>query len=124
MAFMVQRGPHPRDEFLTVAEVAALLKLNQQTIRNWIDAGTLPAVRIGRRVRILRRDLDELLERSQGPRAAADRMPVAAAFWSGEVVPQLEDVALPDAGSEADAGPPPTRGADQERGRSEMPDRR
>jgi hypothetical protein len=24
------------DEFLTVAEVAAILKLNQQTIRNWI----------------------------------------------------------------------------------------
>jgi hypothetical protein len=24
------------DEFLTVAEVASLLKLNQQTVRNWI----------------------------------------------------------------------------------------
>ena len=35
------------DEFMTVAEVAAILKLNQQTVRNWIDAGTLPAVRIG-----------------------------------------------------------------------------
>jgi DNA-binding transcriptional MerR regulator len=31
------------EEFMTVAEVAALLKLNQQTIRNWIDAGPLPA---------------------------------------------------------------------------------
>ena len=30
------------DEFLTVAEVAAILKLNQQTIRNRIDAGKLP----------------------------------------------------------------------------------
>jgi excisionase family DNA binding protein len=39
------------EEFLTVAEVAERLKLNQQTIRNWIDAGTLPALRIGRRVR-------------------------------------------------------------------------
>jgi len=28
------------EEFPTVAEVAELLKLNQQTIRNWIDAGT------------------------------------------------------------------------------------
>jgi excisionase family DNA binding protein len=34
------------DEFMTVAEVAAILKLNQQTIRNWIDTGFLPAVRI------------------------------------------------------------------------------
>jgi excisionase family DNA binding protein len=29
------------DEFLTVAEVAELLKLNQQTIRNMIDRGEL-----------------------------------------------------------------------------------
>jgi excisionase family DNA binding protein len=34
------------DEFLTVAEVAELLRLNQQTMRNWIDRGDLAAVRI------------------------------------------------------------------------------
>ena len=28
------------DDFLTVAEVAALLELNQRTVRNWIDVGT------------------------------------------------------------------------------------
>jgi excisionase family DNA binding protein len=38
-------------EFMTVAEIAAILKLNQQTIRNWIDAGRLAAHRLGRRVR-------------------------------------------------------------------------
>jgi hypothetical protein len=35
------------DEFLTVAEVAAILKLNQQTVRNWIDRGTPPALHVG-----------------------------------------------------------------------------
>ena len=35
------------DEFLTVAEIAGILKLNQQTIRNWIDQGSLPALRVG-----------------------------------------------------------------------------
>jgi excisionase family DNA binding protein len=50
------------DSFLTVAEVAELLKLNQQTIRNWIDRGELRAVRVGqRRVRIRKSDLDQLL---------------------------------------------------------------
>jgi excisionase family DNA binding protein len=50
------------DELLTVAEVAELLKLNQQTIRNMLDRGDLPAVRVGtRRVRILRSDLDEFI---------------------------------------------------------------
>ena len=52
------------DEFLTVAEVASMLKLNQQTVGNWIDAGTLPAVRIGRRVRIKRSDFDRVVEDS------------------------------------------------------------
>jgi excisionase family DNA binding protein len=40
------------DEFLTVREVADLLKLKSQTVRNWIDGGKLPAIHIGRRVRI------------------------------------------------------------------------
>jgi excisionase family DNA binding protein len=46
------------DEFLTVAEVAETLKLNQQTVRNWIDQGSLAALRIGRRVRIRREDFE------------------------------------------------------------------
>lgn len=50
------------DEYLTVAEIAGELKLNQQTIRNMIDRGQLRAVRVGeRRVRVLRSDLDRLL---------------------------------------------------------------
>lgn len=48
--------------YLTVDEVAELLKINPQTVRNWIDRGELPAVRVGqRRVRICQSDLDEFL---------------------------------------------------------------
>ena len=72
------------DEFLTVAEVAELLKLNQQTVRNWIDQGYLPALHVGRRVRIRRTDLDELLKKSRiqshQPEPAA-----APGFWDGDV---------------------------------------
>ena len=51
------------DEFLTVAEVAEMLKLNQQTVRNWIDRGELPAVRLGaRRVRVRQTDLEALID--------------------------------------------------------------
>lgn len=49
------------DTFLTVAEVAGILKLNQQTVRNWIDQGSLPALRVGRRVRIRRSDFERIL---------------------------------------------------------------
>jgi excisionase family DNA binding protein len=50
------------DEFLTVAEVPELLKLNQQTVRNMIDRGELGHVRVGqRRVRVRQSQLDAFL---------------------------------------------------------------
>lgn len=53
------------DEFLTVMEIAETLKLNPQTVRNWIIRGDLPAVRVGaRRVRVRRSDWEAFLERS------------------------------------------------------------
>lgn len=61
------------DEYLTVKEIAEHLKLNQQTLRNWIDDGSLPAVRIGRRVRVRRADLDRIL--AQGTSGAAESQP-------------------------------------------------
>lgn len=79
------------EEFLTVAEVAELLKLNQQTVRNWIDAGYLKAFHVGRRVRIVRSDLEELLERSKiGPaqgRTASSPSRSGDDFWNGGPVP-------------------------------------
>jgi excisionase family DNA binding protein len=55
-------GPAP-DEFLTVAEIAELLKPNPQTVRNMIDRGGLAGVRVGeRRVRMRRSDLDRFIE--------------------------------------------------------------
>ena len=62
------------DEYLTVAEIASELKLNQQTIRNWIDQGSLRAVRVGaRRVRVLRSDLDRVLAEGATAPAVEDR---------------------------------------------------
>jgi excisionase family DNA binding protein len=85
MANPARRPPDTTDEFLTVAEIAAILKLNQQTIRNWIDNGSLPALRIGRRVRVIRRDLDELIDRGRTaaePQVEADSLDHEA-FWGG-----------------------------------------
>ena len=49
---------------LTVSEVASEFQVTAQTIRNWIDHGTLPAVRVGRGYRIRREDVDALLTRA------------------------------------------------------------
>jgi excisionase family DNA binding protein len=83
------------DSFLTVSEVAETLKLNQQTVRNWIEQGSLPAVRVGRRVRIKRSDFERVVAEgySAGSRTAArDTGPSAADFWGGEPigVPEMD----------------------------------
>jgi excisionase family DNA binding protein len=79
----------PDESYLTVAEVAETLKLNQQTVRNWIDQGSLPALRVGRRVRIRRSDFERILEQGysggSGP-GARQPGPSAADFWGGEPV--------------------------------------
>ena len=67
------------ETFLTVGDVAELLRLNQQTVRNWIDRGELPAVRVGpRRVRIKRSDLDRFI--AAGTKTTEN---AAEAFWGG-----------------------------------------
>jgi excisionase family DNA binding protein len=89
---------NPVDSFLTVAEVAEMLKLNQQTVRNWIDQGSLPAVRVGRRVRIRQSDLDRLLDegRTGGQAPSGEELgPTAEDFWGGEPVGLAEPGANP-----------------------------
>jgi excisionase family DNA binding protein len=78
------RPPTSQDEFLTVDEVAAILKLNPQTVRNWINNGTMPAVRVGRRVRITRRDLERVLTESYRPGSTAADAGDGQAFWDGK----------------------------------------
>ena len=77
------------ETFLTVAEVAARLKLNQQTVRNWIDQGSLPALRVGRRVRIKQSDFDRVIEQSYSgsqPSPARGGGGSAEDFWGGTPV--------------------------------------
>ncbi len=79
-------------EFLTVAEVAEILKLNPQTIRNWIDAGKLPAYRVGRRVRVGRLELETLIRdgrTSSAPTPPPKDKYTAQDFWDG--VPLLAE---------------------------------
>ena len=48
-------------EYLTVAEVAALLGVNHKTVRGEIASGRLPAVQVGRVLRIRRDHIDTRL---------------------------------------------------------------
>jgi excisionase family DNA binding protein len=48
--------------FLTVQEVAELLRVSSMTVYRLIKAGDLPAVRIGRSFRVRETDVDAYLE--------------------------------------------------------------
>jgi excisionase family DNA binding protein len=101
---VAERGELAEESFLTVAEVADMLKLNQQTVRNWIDQGSLRALRVGRRVRIKRSDLERMLEESYRAGTAVSTQPTgpsAEDFWGGEAVGIAEPADLVhDAGPE------------------------
>jgi excisionase family DNA binding protein len=89
----------PEESFLTVAEVAGMLKLNQQTVRNWIDQGSLPALRVGRRVRIRRSDFERLLAQSSTAAAGGggqDAGPSAEDFWGGEPIGVVDPGLAPE----------------------------
>jgi len=69
----------PEDYWLTIAEIAAELRVNPATVRLWIARGRLPATRPGQRKLLVRRsDVDRMLghrgSRSQAPVSLSDRI--------------------------------------------------
>jgi excisionase family DNA binding protein len=52
----------PDMQFLTVAEVAAMLRVSKMTVYRLVHAGSLTAVRVGRSFRVPQRAVDEYLE--------------------------------------------------------------
>jgi excisionase family DNA binding protein len=78
------------EDVVTVAEIAEILKLNQQTVRNWIVDGSLPAIHVGRRVRV-RWGGVEAMTKPAGPAipggGSSGPSADAQGFWDGEYVP-------------------------------------
>lgn len=49
---------------LTVAEVAAIMRLSKMTVYRMVNSGQLPALKVGRSVRIPEHVVDEYLRKS------------------------------------------------------------
>ena len=50
--------------FLTVAEVAELMRVSKMTVYRLVHGGELPAVRVGRSFRVTEDDVNEYLRKS------------------------------------------------------------
>ncbi|MGA2928518.1 MAG: helix-turn-helix domain-containing protein [Solirubrobacteraceae bacterium] len=61
---MRETNNESEDEFLSIPEVARRLKLSRATIYRWIDEGRLPALKLGKNIRLRAHDVDRLLEAS------------------------------------------------------------
>ena len=53
-----------RAQFLTVAEVAALMRVSKMTVYRLVHNGELPAVRVGRSFRVHAKAVHDMLETS------------------------------------------------------------
>lgn len=51
-------------EFLTIAEVAARMRVSKMTVYRLVHSGDLPAVRVGRSFRVAENDVNEYLRKS------------------------------------------------------------
>ncbi len=74
----LSQSEHARARFLTVSEVAALLRVSNMTVYRLIKAGEVRAVRVGKSYRIRQRDLEAYLDASRtggsdGAKAKGDR---------------------------------------------------
>jgi excisionase family DNA binding protein len=51
-------------KFLTIAEVAAMMRVSKMTVYRIVHSGELPAVRVGRSFRVTEKDVNEYIKRS------------------------------------------------------------
>lgn len=93
-------------ELLTVQEIARMLKVTPITVRRHIAAGRLPAVKVGRAVRVRREAVDEFVTPVQGAGQAASALPLGTP--TSEDDPLWNIVGTSDSGPD---GPPGVAGA-------------
>jgi excisionase family DNA binding protein len=61
------KGTAPPEPLLTIPGVADICRVSEKTIRRWINAGELPAIKLGAQWRVAPRDLSAFLrERRHG----------------------------------------------------------
>jgi excisionase family DNA binding protein len=57
-------GDLSESKFLTIAEVASMMRVSKMTVYRLVHGGELPALRVGRSFRVLEEDVNEYLRKS------------------------------------------------------------
>ena len=65
-------------KFLTVAEVAAMMRVSKMTVYRMVHAGELPAVRFGRSYRVPQNAVEAILKSTVADRAESEGNPGSA----------------------------------------------
>jgi excisionase family DNA binding protein len=65
-AMLASMGPSSNGDILTVVEVAHFLRVPKSTVYKLVSQGEVPARRVGKHWRFLRKDLDEWMQRRTG----------------------------------------------------------
>ncbi|SCL45337.1 DNA binding domain-containing protein, excisionase family [Micromonospora citrea] len=98
------------EEMYSVEQVAERLGLHVRTVRGYIRAGRLRAVRIGKQYRIARADLDALTGRPRPARPTTSAVEVSSIVQIDGVdraaADRLGTLALAGAGTDRDTGQP------------------
>ncbi|MFS3129790.1 helix-turn-helix domain-containing protein [Nocardioides sp. Bht2] len=61
---MANPGDISEAKFLTIAEVASMMRVSKMTVYRLVHNGDLPAVRVGRSFRVTEKDVNAYLQRS------------------------------------------------------------
>lgn len=61
---MAEQSPMAGMTFMTVAEVAAVMRVSKMTVYRLVHSGELPAVRVGRSFRVPEKAVDDYLRGS------------------------------------------------------------
>ena len=63
---MAQGSPNTAPTFLTVAEVAVMMRVSKMTVYRMVHSGELPAMRVGRSFRVPERAVEDFLSAGLG----------------------------------------------------------
>ena len=58
------KGDISEVKFLTVAEVAAVMRVSKMTVYRFVHSGQMPAVRVGRSFRVSEEEVNRYIEKS------------------------------------------------------------